>query len=207
MYISVDQPIKETGTEAQEYSTLEQKVITEFFEHEVTIPPFRLVARPVTDNINHVNLSRAIELAEGINIVNVSILEKFLSNITYKPVKTYNEFENAILRSQGYLYFLLMLDVYDKTIFETVLFHTYDYVYEKYLSEDVPILAINFLPTIMPADNLELTPYGNIIDVQRFISRAGSHMIRVILDEEDIVFSLVELMSYGQSNISNVYGS
>lgn len=189
-------------------SDYEQKQIRHFFEMAVVKPFFSLMARPVTEEINVANLSRAIELATEIDFMNAEIMENFLSNIAYKPANSLNAFEKEIVASNGYLNFLFMLDIYDKTIFDTVSYHAYDYVNSRFLAvnKNKRITNICFQPSVMPVDNLPMSCYGELVDVIRFIYHAENHTIHVTInDDELLIIPFIELMSYGKNNIGSPF--
>lgn len=189
-------------------SDYEQKQIRHFFEMAVVKPFFSLMARPVTEEVNVANLSRAIELATEIDFMNAEIMENFLSNIAYKPANSLNAFEKEIVASNGYLNFLFMLDIYDKTIFDTVSYHAYDYVNSRFLAvnKNKRITNICFQPSVMPVDNLPMSCYGDLVDVIRFIYHAENHTIHVTInDDELLIIPFVELMSYGKNNIGSPF--
>lgn len=189
-------------------SDYEQKQIRHFFEMRVVKPFFSLVARPVTEEVHVANLSGAIDLATELDFINAEIIENFLSNIAYKPVNSLNAFEKEIIASNGYLNFLFMLDIYDKTIFDTVYYHAYDYVNSRFLAvnRNKRITSICFQPSVMPVDNLPMSCYGTSVDIIRFIYHAENHTVHVTIDDDELlIIPFVELMSYGRNSIGSPF--
>ena len=175
---------------------------------KVVKPFFSLVARPVTEEVHVANLSGAIDLATELDFMNAEIMENFLSNIAYKPVNSLNAFEKEIIASNGYLNFLFMLDIYDKTIFDTVYYHAYDYVNSRFLAvnRNKHITSICFQPSVMPVDNLPMSCYGTSVDIIRFIYHAENHTVHVTIDDDELlIIPFVELMSYGRNSIGSPF--
>ena len=101
-----------------------------------------------------------------------------------------------------------MLDIYDKTIFDTVYYHAYDYVNSRFLAvnRNKHITSICFQPSVMPVDNLPMSCYGTSVDIIRFIYHAENHTVHVTIDDDELlIIPFVELMSYGRNSIGSPF--